>query len=337
MNPIESVDRVRRRVVASTVGLFAHAEDPLANTLAHAGDPGLFGPDSVTWRVMGDPATFVGGIRALMIQAAHPEVAAGVSDHSRYREDPLGRLSRTSNYVTATAYGAMPEVEAAIRAVRRAHTGVSGTSHRAMRYAASDPELAAWVHNTLTDSFLQANQTYGKVKLTPEDADLFVAEQSRVGRLLDADPLPETAQGLAMYVADHPRLAPSPGATQAMEFLAKPPLTPLVSIGYRVLAGAAAAIIPSRIRDVLEIEVPRLSESRGRAMVTALQWALGASPRWRMALLRVGADIPEGIFKQKAPFEDLDPGQPARSDLTDSVDEAAGTSSTKLAPPPRGS
>ena len=72
------------------------------------GDPGLFGPDSVTWRVIGDVATFIGGIRALLVQAAHQEVAAGVADHSRYQDDPLGRLSRTSAYVTATAFGAMP-------------------------------------------------------------------------------------------------------------------------------------------------------------------------------------------------------------------------------------
>ena len=68
----------------------------------------------ITWELMGDASTFIGGIRALLVQAAHPEVVAGVADHSRYREDPLGRLSRTSNYVTATSYGAMPEVDAAV-------------------------------------------------------------------------------------------------------------------------------------------------------------------------------------------------------------------------------
>ena len=79
---------------------------------------------------MGDVSGFVGGIRALLIQAAHPEVVAGVADHSRYREDPLGRLSRTSDYVTATSYGAMPEVEQAVRIVRAAHRRVIGVSHR---------------------------------------------------------------------------------------------------------------------------------------------------------------------------------------------------------------
>ena len=107
-------DRLRRRVVREAEDLFSHADDPLADTLLYAGDPGLFGPGSITWELMGDASTFIGGIRALLVQAAHPEVVAGVADHSRYREDPLGRLSRTSNYVTATSYGAMPEVDAAV-------------------------------------------------------------------------------------------------------------------------------------------------------------------------------------------------------------------------------
>ncbi|NIR38143.1 MAG: DUF2236 domain-containing protein, partial [Actinobacteria bacterium] len=68
--------------------MFKHAEYPLAESLSYPGDPGLFGPDSVSWRVIGDVAAFLGGIRALLVQAAHPEVVAGVSDHSRYQEDP---------------------------------------------------------------------------------------------------------------------------------------------------------------------------------------------------------------------------------------------------------
>lgn len=296
---------MRRRVVVNTTGLFAHAADPLANTLDYPGDPGLFGPDSVTWRVMGDPATFVGGIRALMIQAAHPEVVAGVADHSRYRQDPLGRLSRTSNYVTATAYGAMPEVEAAVATVRNAHAPVRGRSHRALAYSAGSPALAAWVHNTLTDSFLVANQMFGRERLDEADADRFVHEQTRVGALLGAHPLPDSAKSLAAYVEEHPDLASSPGAIETMAFLENPPLPGAVRVGYRVLAAAAVTTIPPRLRQVLDLTPPPLARGGGAAAVGALRWALGASPRWRVALLRVGAPVPEGQFKQKLPFEDL--------------------------------
>ena len=99
---------VRDKIVGSTTSLFSHGPKALEHTLDHMGDAGLLGPDSVSWRVIGDAAAFVGGIRALLVQTAHPEVVAGVEQHSRYRDDPLGRLNRTSVYVTETTYGALP-------------------------------------------------------------------------------------------------------------------------------------------------------------------------------------------------------------------------------------
>jgi uncharacterized protein (DUF2236 family) len=298
------LDTWRRTVVANTTGLFAHAADPLANTLDHRGDPGLFGPDSVTWRLMSDAATFIGGIRALMIQAAHPEVVAGVHDHSTYRTDPLGRLSRTSNYVTATSYGSMPEVEAAVAEVRRAHGPVRGRSHRDVAYTAGTPRFAAWVHNSLTDSFLAANEAYGGWRLSTADADRFVSEQAQIGRLLDADPIPETATALRAWVSEHPDIGPSPGMTEAMGFLRSPPLTPVVKGGYLVLAHAAVAIMPPRVREALDVQPTTGAATIGRAASRFLRWALGPSPRWRVALVRVGAEFPDDMFKQKSPFED---------------------------------
>ena len=297
------VDNLRRRVVREAEGLFAHADDPLADTLRYAGDPGLFGPGSVSWELMGDVSTFIGGIRALLVQAAHPEVVAGVADHSRYREDPLGRLSRTSNYVTATSYGAMPEVDAAVAAVRRAHVRVRGTSHRGIPYTAGNPALAAWVHNSLTDSLLVAAQMFGPRRLSTEEADQFVTEQARIGRLLGAEPLPETAADLARWVAEHPAVAPSPGMVEAVRFLKHPPLSPAVMLSYRLMARAAGATLPEQLREVLHVRPHRGAIPVGRASMRSLRWVLGYSPRWRVALLRAGAPVPEDRFKQKTPFE----------------------------------
>ncbi len=293
-------------MVDRTVGLFVHVADPMAHTLDYPGDPGLFGPDSVTWELMADVSGFIGGIRALLIQAAHPEVVAGVADHSRYREDPLGRLSRTSAYVTATSYGAMPEVEQAIRVVRAAHRRIQGVSHRGLAYRADDPPLAAWVHNSLTDSFLTCYQVYGARPLSVADADRFVAEQARVGHLLDADPVPETAAELARWVAEHPAVAPSPGMREAVEFLREPPLDPAVKVAYQVLASAALVTIPPRIRGALGLTPRPGARYVGRASMATMRWALAASPRWRVALLRVGAPVDERRFKQKLPFETLE-------------------------------
>lgn len=302
---------LRQRIMESTAGLFAHAPYPLANTLAYEGDPGLFGPGSATWTVIGDVSSFIGGIRALLVQAAFPEVAAGVADHSRYRTDPLGRLSRTSAYVTATAFGAVPEVERAVRLVRGAHRGVAGTSPRGREYAADHPELAAWVHNALTDSFLTAYQTYGRERLSPAQADRFVAEQARLGAMLDAAPTPTTAAELRAWLADHPDVTSSPGMQEAIGFLRSPPLPLGVQAAYRLLFWAAAATLPPRLRHVLGVRRVPGAIVVGRVVARFLRWALGASPSWRTALVRAGAEVPAGLFRPRpTPPADEAPSQP---------------------------
>lgn len=298
------IDALRRRIVASATSPFAHAPYPLAETLRYRNDPGLFGPGSVSWKVVGDVCTMVGGIRALLIQSAHPEVVAGVADHSRYREDPLGRLSRTSAYVTATTFGAMPEVEEAVERVKRAHRRVVGMSHRGQPYAADAADLSAWVHNALTDSFLEAYARFGREPLAPGDADQFVAEQARIGRLLGADPLPETAAELRRWITDHEGVGPSPGMADTVSFLTDPPLDGVgLRVGYRILQAGAVSTIPDRIRQVLGIETFPGARAATRSLIASLRWALGSSPSWHLALIRTGAPIPEGLFRQRLPVD----------------------------------
>jgi uncharacterized protein (DUF2236 family) len=278
--------------------MFDRAPYPLEHTLDFPGDPGLLGPDSVSWAVLADVAAFVGGIRALLIQAAHPEVVAGVEQHSRYREDPFGRLSRTSAYVTATTYGAMPEVEHAVDQVRRIHRHVRGVSSRGVPYDAADPGYSAWVHNVLTDAFLHANQVYGGHPLSTADADRFVAEQTRIGALLGADPLPESAYELRAWVTDHPEVAPSPAMHDVVAFLIDPPLTLGIKVGYSTLLEAAVAITPERLTKTLGVSSKPGGELAGRAAVATLRWALGYSPSWALALKRNGSRIPERVFRR---------------------------------------
>lgn len=297
----------RHRIAEATVGLFAHDDYPLAQSLDYPGDPGLFGPGSATWRTMGDATAIVGGIRALLIQTAHPEVVAGVRDHSNYRQDPLGRLSRTTSYVTATSYGAMPEVDAALTVVRRAHVPVEGTSERGKEYSASGPAQASWVHNVLVDSFLETYQRFAPSPLTPADADRFVLEQTRLGAKLRADDLPETREALRDWVADHPDVAPTQGMTDAMSFLTDPPLPPTARIGYRMLFAAAVSTIPDRIAKTIGVEASAPAVASGRALLATLRWALGPSPSWWLALERTGTPIPPGVrFLRPPPVADDD-------------------------------
>lgn len=298
---VRAINELKDRVVETTTGLFSHGPQPLQHTLDHVGDPGLLGPDSVSWRVIGDAAAFVGGVRALIVQTAHPEVVAGVEQHSRYRDDPLGRLTRTSYYVTETTYGAMPEVERAVAMVRSAHGPVRGRSERNRPYSAGNPAMAAWVHNVLTDSFLAAYQAYGPAPLTPAEADLFVTEQTRIGALLDADPLPRTAEELTHWVGDHPELARTADLANAIEFLRSPPLSLAVKAGYKPLFNAAVATLPDRLRSIVGLEPAWRARRIGTITTSVLRWALGSSPSWQVSLVRAGAEIPDGLFRQPLP------------------------------------
>jgi uncharacterized protein (DUF2236 family) len=295
------VSLAKDRVVNSIGALFSHGPRPLENTLEYAGDPGLLGPDSISWEVIGDTTAFVGGIRALVMQTAHPEVVAGVEQRSSYRDDPLGRLTRTSLYVTETTYGACPEVDAAVAAVRQAHRGVTGTSERGRAYRAGHPALAAWVHNVLTDSFLAAYQSYGARHLSNDEADRFVDEQAQIGSLLSAYPLPRDAAGLRGWIDQHPDLSSSDAQRSAVEFLARPPLSPPVRLAYHFLYEAALATVPDSLTDLVGVQPWPNADKVGRAATSALRWALGSSPSWHLALVRTGAAVPPRVFRQPLP------------------------------------
>ena len=285
----------KARLTETAVGLFSHAPDPLEETFNYPGDPGLFGPESVTWRVMGDVSSFIGGIRALLVQAAHPEVAAGVANHSNYRDDPLGRLSRTASYVTATAFGAMHEVEKSIDMVSSAHRPVNGTSSRGQRYSAKDPEMAAWVHNALIDSFLVSFQHFGPMPLTKKETDLYVSEQTNLGRLMKASPLPDNAEALSFWLSKHPSLGVSLEGAEAVSFLRKPPLPFFTRVAYKVLFNAAVAIMPKEIRKAVGVKPIKGAKMAGRFLTKILRYALGFSPAWAAALDRSGTERPSGI------------------------------------------
>lgn len=288
----------KTRVIDSVSGMFAHAEMPLKHTGDFPGDPGLCGPESISWRVIGDVSVFVGGIRALLIQAAHPEVVAGVHDHSRYRDDPLGRLSRTSFYVTSATFGAIPEVKEAVDQVNSAHQGVNGTSHRGRSYSASTPELAAWVHNSLTDSFLEAYQRFGG-RLSTDHADRFVVEQTRVGEMLGASPLPTTAGELREWITEHPALAPSPGMRAAVRFLRNPPIPATQKAGYQVLMNGAVTTIPRELTSILGLHPVPGARVSSTAMVLGLRRIMKNSPAWQAALERCDEPYDPRLFRDR--------------------------------------
>ncbi|HLJ19905.1 MAG TPA: oxygenase MpaB family protein [Stellaceae bacterium] len=108
---------------------------------------GLYSPDSVTWRVASENALMLGGGRALLLQLAHPLVAAGVGDHSDFLSAPVRRLERTITLTLRLVFGTLPEARDAARAVNRAHDRVQGVAD-GTPYRATDPDLLLWVHST---------------------------------------------------------------------------------------------------------------------------------------------------------------------------------------------
>ena len=285
----------KARLTETAVGRFSHAPDPLEETFQYPDDPGLFGPESITWKIMGDVSSFIGGIRALLIQAAHPEVAAGVANHSTYRDDPLGRLSRTASYVTATAFGAMPEVEKSIKMVSSAHRPVVGTSSRGEKYSAGNPEMAAWVHNALIDSFLVSYQNFGPFVLKNEEADSYVYEQTNLGNLMKASPLPENAASLSCWLSENPKVGSSKEGAEAVSFLKKPPLPFFTRIAYKILFNAAVVTMPIELREAIGVNPKKGAKTAGNFLTKVLRYALGSSPAWAAALDRSGTKRPNGI------------------------------------------
>lgn len=157
------------------------------------GDPGLFGPESMAWRVHEHfTAMMVGGLSSLMVQALHPRALAAVWDHSDFRRDLRGRLGRTAYFVAATTYGGRDLAMRTIERVNAIHAHVAGTDLQGQPYVANDPVLIRWVHLVEVRSFLSAYQWLANRPLSPAACDRYIAEMSQVGHLLGAIDLPQT-------------------------------------------------------------------------------------------------------------------------------------------------
>ncbi|MFC4051231.1 oxygenase MpaB family protein [Actinomadura syzygii] len=153
-------------------------------------DHGLFGPGSVTWRIMGEPVLIVGGIRALLLQALHPRSMWGTAQNSELMDPSAAwaRLGRTVEFVRVRTYGTEAEVERVGRRVRKLHSKLTGLDLRTGEtFPVDDPENLLWVHMGEVDSYLDVARRAG-VGLTRADADAFVDEQRRAAAVVGLDP-----------------------------------------------------------------------------------------------------------------------------------------------------
>jgi len=185
---------LRRRIEAAVLDISMSAGNPVAVDYERpAGDPGLFGPDSPCWEVHSDfTAMFAGGVAALLLQALHPRVLAGVWDHSDFRRDMLGRLRRTAQFIAGTTFGPRADAEALIARVRGIHGAVRGATAEGQPYSADDPELLAWVHVAEVSCFLRAYLRYRDPAYPAERQDGYLRDYARVARALGAGDVPDS-------------------------------------------------------------------------------------------------------------------------------------------------
>jgi uncharacterized protein (DUF2236 family) len=226
------------------------------------GDQGLFGPESMAWKVIGHPVSIVGGVRALIVQSLHPLAMAGVAQHGDYRNRSLDRLRRTAYYVSATTFGDTVTAHAAADRVKRMHRRVRGMDPVTGRaYSADDPDTQLWVHCVEWHSFLAAYRAYGG-RLAAAEQDRYIAEGVRAAALLDvpAAGVPDSVDAMRAYFeAVRPQLCVSEAARRAIDFVLHPPLTRellALQVPLRIVGSAALATVPRHLRALAGIDRP---------------------------------------------------------------------------------
>lgn len=269
---------------------------------------GLYGPGSEAWRLNREAMLLLGaGPRALLLQVAHPLVAEGVDQHSDFRADPWRRLEGTLRSYLAIIYGTAPRARAEIRRLNALHRGIGGPVRdqgaRAVfgpAYAAREPELSLWVHATLVDSTIVANDRWIG-PLARDRRARFYAETLPIGRAfgIPDDLLPADLDAFDRYVAE--MLAPSGPvhptvvARDIAAAILRPPLRPIVpALGwvpaatYRWTLWAAVGLLPPAVR--AEFRLPWGWRER---LVSA--WLVAAWRTWRPMLPGSFRSMPQAM------------------------------------------
>lgn len=260
--------------------------------LEDGNDAGFFGPGSAAWAVHGELPTMVAGIRSLLMQALHPGALAGVHDWSRYRDDPLGRLTGTIQWLMTVTFADTATAVSESSRVGRFHERVTGTyldaAGETREYSAGQPELLSWVHNVFTDSFLACHLLWGSD--IPGGADAYVREWAKAGELIGVNNPPRSAADLqnqlsAVYTAG--TLKRDERVREIVRFIRNPPLSPAVLPAYRIMFAGAVASIPREYRALLGLRRPLFPAiTATRLVLGTVRRILGRSSTSEQAALR---------------------------------------------------
>lgn len=247
-------------------------------------DAGLFGTDSVVWRINRDRSFPLAGMRSLMIQALHPLAMAGVAEHSTWKEDPFGRLAATGGYVLTVTYG---DTESAMRAaerVRHVHTLVRGTDPATgLPYHADDPSLLLWVHAGMVESIVEIVSRYGR-HVDAVDLDRYVAEMVTFAEIVGVprEMVPSSVDSLRRYIAGVELRQATAAAKDAIAVVLDPPgLAPELRDLWHDVGQVAIGTLPDWARDMYGFDAPppeMLEREPVRQLIGALDIAFESLP-----------------------------------------------------------
>ncbi len=255
---------------------------------------GLYGPGSVAWKVGREAVILGAGPCALLLQIAHPLVAQGVAQHSRFEEDPFGRLRSTIRTTFDIVFGDLARAERAVRRLNGIHAQVRGPVDdpvaRAVggdRYRALDPALLLWVQATLVWTSIVAFERWVG-PLTRDERERYWWETRQVGARLGT-PLHQSPVDWAAFerywdsmLAHDGPVRVSPTARGLAPAILRPPFPFVPGPVTDLLALPAISILPERIRE--EFDLP-WGAGRGRLVAVGdrvLRLYVNTLPRsWR--------------------------------------------------------
>ncbi|MGA7508787.1 MAG: oxygenase MpaB family protein [Erwinia billingiae] len=261
------------------------------------GDPGLYGPDSVIWRVHGDFSSMLcGGISALLMQMLHPLALAGVWDHSTFRSDMMGRLRRTIQFIAVTTFGNTVDAQTLIERVKRIHLQVTGVDAQGVEYAASDPRLLTWVHVAETSRFLASHVRYKNPQLSLAEQDRYYAEAAVVAEALGAEQVPKSVHEVEAYLlAMQPQLRCDERTREVLSILmnapapswqARPAMKAMLMAGIELLPEWAQQQFGFRFSPLRR----RLIRLRINLLAKALRWSIRRGA-YQRAMQRMGREV----------------------------------------------
>jgi uncharacterized protein (DUF2236 family) len=245
-------------------------------------DHGLFGPDSIIWRVNRESAVTLAGTCAILMQFAHPKVAAGVRDHSSYQVDAAGRLRRTLDLTMAIVFGPRRAAMQAVRTINSRHRAVRGPG-----YAATDPQLLLWVQATLVYSAIHGYRALVG-PLTDAEADQYYQDTKEIGVLLGVprEMYPASVAAFEAYLQgmiDRREVAVGADARRMSEVILRPEFRGVPRMAFAPLTVITAGLLPPSLREGYGLKWGRAQRAAFATFRAGLPRLLAIAPepvRW---------------------------------------------------------